>query len=90
MHGFGGSPSFGGGGSGLFGGSGGTGGAPEETVINNYYDEPGRDREGSGDASNLQTAGDDLGDDNLDDQNTDDASYDDSSSDDSQGSDDFA
>jgi hypothetical protein len=87
MHGFGGSPGLGGG-SGLFGGPGGAGGgAPEETVINNYYDDPGRDREGSGDASNLQTAGDDLRDDNLDDdQNLDDTSYgDDSSSDDSQG-----
>jgi uncharacterized protein len=82
MHGFGNSAGLGGG-SGFLGGAGG---APGETVINNYYDEPGRDREGSGDASDLQTSEDDLRDDDIsDDQNLDDTSYDDPSSDDSQG-----
>jgi hypothetical protein len=79
MHGFGHSAGFGGGeGLGGFGG----GGAPQETVINNYYDDPDRD------SGNLQ-ASDDQGDD-RDDSNVDDASYDDSSFDDSQsGNDDL-
>ena len=95
MHGFGGSGGFGGG-EGLFGG----GARPEETVINNYYDDPGRGREGAentdlgyGDAGNLQQASDDLRDDGnyQDDSSLDDASYDDSSFDDSSsGGDDLA
>jgi hypothetical protein len=98
MHGFGGSGGFGGGG-GLFGG----GSRPEETVINNYYDDPGRERDrtentgadntdlGYGDAGNLQQASDDLRDDDQDDSSLDDASYDDSSFDDSSsGGDDLA
>jgi hypothetical protein len=96
LHGFGHSGGFGGG-EGLFGGGGS---APGETVINNYYDEPGRQGGGEGidntslgdsgdDAGNLQQASDDLQDDSdLDDSNVDDASYDDSSSDDSSGGDD--
>jgi len=96
MHGFGHSAGFGGG-EGLFGGGGG---APGETVINNYYDEPGRQGGGEGientsfgdtgnDAANLQDASDDLQDDSdLDDANLDDASYDDSSFDDSSSGDD--
>jgi hypothetical protein len=96
LHGFGGQPS-GFGGQGLFGGGGG---APGETIINNYYDEPGRQGGGEGldstsfgdtgnDAGNLQQASDDLQDDSdLDDSNLDDASYDDSSFDDSSGGDD--
>jgi len=87
MHGFGHSAGFGEGSG--FGGFGG-GGAPEETVINNYYQEPGRERE-DGDASNLQSAGDDLRDDgDGQDLSLDDSSYDDSSFDDSQsGNDDL-
>jgi hypothetical protein len=84
MHGFGHSAGFGEG-SGFGGGFGG--GAPEETVVNNYYEEPGR-----GDASNLQATGDDFQDDrdSQDDVNLDDTSYDDSSFDDSQsGNDDL-
>jgi uncharacterized protein len=81
MHGFGHSAGFGGGeGIGSFGG----GGAPQETVINNYYDDAGR----GNDPANLQ-ASDNLGDDS-DDSNLDDTSYDDSSFDDSQsGNDDL-
>jgi hypothetical protein len=83
MHGFGHSAGFGGGeGVGGFGG-----GAPGETVINNYYDDSGR--ESGGDASNLQTSSDDLLNDS-DDLSPDDTSYDDSSVDDSQsGNDDL-
>jgi hypothetical protein len=97
MHGFGGSP------AGLAGGGffGGGEGRPEETVINNYYDDPGSkgadvDRSGLGDsgsdAADLQTASDDLRDDgdNQDDLSLDDSSYDDSSFDDSTGGDDLA
>lgn len=95
LHGFDHSAGFGGG-QGLFGGGGG---APGETVINNYYDEPGKgggegiDSTSFGDtgndAANLQQASDDLQDDSdLDDSNLDDASYDDSSFDDSSGGDD--
>jgi uncharacterized protein len=96
MHGFGHPGGFGGGG--YFGG-----GAPEETVVNNYYDDSGRERErtentgadntdlGDGDAGNLQQASDDLKDDGQDDLSLDDASYDDSSFDDSSsGGDDLA
>jgi hypothetical protein len=103
MHGFGSPGGFGSsgglGGEGLFGG----GARPEETVINNYYDDPGRERDrtentgadntdlGYGDAGNLQQASDDLRDDGQDDGNLDDASYDDSSFDDSSsGGDDLA
>lgn len=77
MHGFGHSAGFGGGeGIGNFGG----GGVPQETVINNYYDDAGRDN----DPSNLQAS------DDSDDSNLDDSSYDDSSFDDSQsGNDDL-
>jgi uncharacterized protein len=96
MHGFGGS-SAGLGGGGFFGGEG----RPEETVINNYYDDPASkrgdvDTSGLGssgnDAADLQTASDDLRDDgdNQDDLNVDDTSYDDSSFDDSSGGDDLA
>jgi hypothetical protein len=97
MHGFGGSPS-GLAGGGLFGG----GGRPEETVINNYYDDPGRGLgegshehldnsnlgDSSNDASNLQQASDDLRDDgdDQDDSSLDDSSYDDSSFDDDSSS----
>jgi hypothetical protein len=103
MHGFGGG-SAGLGGGGFFGGGEGR---PEETVINNYYDDPGRglgegshDRvdntslgDSGSDASNLQSASDDLRDDgdDQDDVNLDDTSYDDSSyDDDSSGGDDLA
>ena len=96
MHGFGGSPA-GLAGGGFFGGEG----RPEETVINNYYDDPSGkrgdlDTTGLGnsgdDAANLQTASDDLRDDgdNQDDLSLDDSSYDDSSFDDSSGGDDLA
>jgi uncharacterized protein len=97
MHGFGGG-SAGLGGGGFFGGEG----RPEETVINNYYDDPGRGSEGrsehvdnssfgdssSNDATNLQQASDDLRDDgdDQDDSSLDDASYDDSSYDDDSSS----
>ena len=91
MHGFGHSSGFGGGE--YFGG----GSAPGETVINNYYDEPGRQGESrnfddtglgnSGqDAADLQQASDDLRDDDQSDTSVDDTSYDDSSS----GNDDIA
>jgi peptidoglycan-N-acetylglucosamine deacetylase len=83
LHGFGHPGGFAGGG--YFGG-----GAPEETVINNYYDDAGRqgstgegriDNSGYGDsgndAANLQQAGDDLRD-GSDSAGLDDASYDDS------------
>jgi uncharacterized protein len=95
LHGFGQPSGFGG--QGLFGGGGS---APGETIINNYYDEPGRQGGGEGidnstfgdsgnDATNLQQASDDLQDDSdLDDSSLDDASYDDSSFDDSSGGDD--
>ena len=82
------------------------GGAPGETVINNYYDDaPGSGTEGQheridntglgdsgNDAANLQQASDDLRDDSdQDDTSLDDASYDDSSFDDSSsGGDDLA
>jgi hypothetical protein len=96
MHGFGGQSSGFGGGQGLFGGGGG---APGETVINNYYDEPGKGGgegidntsfgDSGNDAGNLQQASDDLQDDSsLDDSNLDDTSYDDSSFDDSSSGDD--
>jgi uncharacterized protein len=94
MHGFGGGAA-GLGGGGFLGGEG----RPEETVINNYYDDPGSklgDVDTSGysgnDAANLQTASDDLRDDgdNQDDLSLDDSSYDDSSFDDSSGGDDLA
>jgi hypothetical protein len=102
LGGFGHSAGFGGigGGSGLFGG--GAEGRPEETVINNYYDDSGRehgrvDDTGLGnsgsDAADLQQASDDLRDDgdNQDDLSLDDTSYDDSSFDDSSsGGDDLA
>jgi len=96
LHGFGGSPA-GLSGGGFFGGEG----RPEETVINNYYDDAGRGGEGShehvdnssygdsgGDAANLQQASDDLRDDgdDQDDSSLDDASYDDSSYDDDSSS----
>ncbi len=97
MGGFGHSAGFGGG-SGFFGGGEGR---PEETVINNYYDDPGREPgrlndtslgDSSSDALNLQQASDDLRDDggNQDDLSLDDTSYDDSSFDDSSGGDDLA
>jgi uncharacterized protein len=97
LGGFGHSAGFGGG-SGFFGGGGE--GRPEETIINNYYDDPGRDRDrvdntsygdtGS-DAANLQQASDDLRDDGgyQDDSSLDDTSYDDSSFDDSSSGDDL-
>ena len=99
MHGFGGGSPSGLAGGGFFGGEG----RPEETVINNYYDDPGRG-EGShvdssslgdsgNDAGNLQQASDDLRDDgdDQDDLSLDDTSYDDSSyDDDSSGGDDLA
>jgi hypothetical protein len=98
MGGFGHSAGFGGG-SGLFGGGGE--GRPEETVINNYYDDSGREHgrvdntslgDGGSDAANLQQASDDLKDDGgyQDDLSLDDTSYDDSSFDDSSGGDDLA
>jgi hypothetical protein len=98
LGGFGHSAGFGGG-SGFFGGAEGR---PEETVINNYYDDSGRgnerlDNSGLGDtgsdAADLQQASDDLRDDgdNQDDLSLDDTSYDDSSFDDSSsGGDDLA
>jgi uncharacterized protein len=94
MHGFGHSAGFGGG---SFGG-----GAPEEIITNNYYDDAGRGSgEGShervdnssfgdsnSDATNLQQASDDLRDDGTDqdDLSLDDTSYDDSSYDDDSSS----
>ncbi len=102
MHGFGGGSPSGLGGGGLFGGEA----RPEETVINNYYDDPGRglgdergDRldnssygDSGNDAANLQQASDDLNDDgdDQDDSSLDDTSYDDSSYDDDSSSDDLA
>ena len=94
LHGFGHPAGFGGGG--YFGG-----GAPGETITNNYYDDAGRGLgEGhsehvdnsslgdSSDAANLQQASDDLRDDgdDQDDSSLDDASYDDSSFDDDSSS----
>jgi hypothetical protein len=101
MHGFGGGSPAGLGGGGFFGGEGSR---PEETVINNYYDDPGRGEgsqhldntslgDNSNDAANLQQASDDLRDDgdDQDDLSLDDTSYDDSSyDDDSSGGDDLA
>jgi hypothetical protein len=97
MHGFGGQP------AGLAGGGYfGNEGRPEETVINNYYDDAGSQRDrvadsglgnGGNDALDLQQASDGLRDDgNIgdDDSNLDDSSYDDSSVDDSSGGDDLA
>jgi hypothetical protein len=97
MGGFGHSAGFGGG-SGFFGGGEGR---PEETIINNYYDDPGREHgsvdhtslgDSGSDAANLQQASDDLKDDGgyQDDLSLDDTSYDDSSFDDSSGGDDLA
>jgi uncharacterized protein len=97
LGGFGHSAGFGGG-SGFFGGGEGR---PEETVINNYYDDSGREHgrvdntslgDSGSDAANLQQASDDLRDDggNQDDLSLDDTSYDDSSFDDSSGGDDLA
>jgi uncharacterized protein len=94
LHGFGGQPA-GLGGGGFFGGGEGR---PEETVINNYYDEPGGQRDrvadsglgsGGNDAMDLQQASEGLRDDEdiQDDSNLDDSSYDDSSGDDSSGDD---
>lgn len=94
IHGFGHPSGFGGGG--YFGA-----GMPEETVINNYYDDSGRQGESRGfedtglgnsanDAIDLQQASGDLRDQD-DDTSLDDTSYDDSSSDDSlSGGDDIA
>jgi uncharacterized protein len=87
-----------GGGSGFFGGGEGK---PEETVINNYYDDPGREHgrlddtslgDSGSDAANLQHASDGLRDDggDQDDLRLDDTSYDDSSFDDSSSGDDLA
>jgi len=98
LGGFGHSAGFGGG-SGLFGGGGE--GRPEETVINNYYDDSGREHgrvdntslgDSGSDAANLQNASDNLRDDgdNQDDLSLDDTSYDDSSFDDSSSGDDLA
>ncbi len=73
MHGFGHEAGFGGGGGfGGFGGGGGFGNQrPEETVVNNYYDEPrGGDRDSGFDASDRNDR-----DDRNDDRNIDDASY---------------
>jgi hypothetical protein len=90
MHGFGGQPS-GLAGGGYFGGEG----RPEETVINNYYDDAGNQRDrigdtgmgnGGNDAQDLREASEGLRDDgNIgdDDSNLDDSSLDDSSYDDS-------
>ena len=96
LGGFGHSAGFGGG-SGFFGGGESR---PEETVINNYYDDSGREHgrvdntslDDSRDAGNLQQASDDLRDDgsDQDDLSLDDTSYDDSSFDDSSGGDDLA
>jgi uncharacterized protein len=93
LHGFGGNQA-GLAGGGLFGG----GGAPGETVINNYYDDAGSQREHIGDSSlgnsgndaaDLQAASDGLTDDgdDQDDSSLDDSSYDDSSFDDSSNDD---
>jgi hypothetical protein len=98
LGGFGHSAGFGGG-SGLFGGGGEA--RPEETVINNYYDDSSRDSgrldntslgDSGSDAADLQQASDDLRDDgsDQDDLSTDDTSYDDTSYDDSSGGDDLA
>lgn len=95
MHGFGGQP------AGLAGGGYFGEGRPEETVVNNYYDDAGSkgDRlddssvgSGGNDAQDLQQASEGLRDDdsNFDDSNLDDSSYDDSSFDDSSGGDDLA
>ena len=90
MHGFGHSAGFGGGD--YLGGVGG--GVPGETVINNYYDDSGRDgglNDSGRDLSDLQASNDnfqptlddnDLGNVDLDDTSVDDSSYDDSSSND--------
>lgn len=98
LGGFGHSAGFGGG-SGFFGGNEGR---PEETVINNYYDDSGRESgrldntslgDSGRDAADLQQASDDLRDDgsDQDDLSLDDTSYDDSSSfDDSSSGDDLA
>jgi hypothetical protein len=97
MHGFGGGQPSGLAGGGYFGGEG----RPEETVINNYYDDAGNQRDrvadsnlgsGGNDAADLQQASDGLRDDdsNFDDSNLDDSSYDDSSFDDSSSGDDLA
>jgi hypothetical protein len=97
MHGFGGGQQSGLAGGGYFGGEG----RPEETVINNYYDDAGSQHDrvadsnlgnGGNDALDLQQASDGLSDDdsNLDDSSLDDSSYDDSSFDDSSGGDDLA
>jgi hypothetical protein len=92
LHGFGGQP------AGLAGGGFFGDARPEETVINNYYDDPGGQRDriddsglsGSGnDAMDLQQASEGLRDDG-DDSNLDDSSYDDSSFDDSSNGDDLA
>ncbi len=57
MHGFGHSAGFGGGGFGGGGfGLGETGGRPEETVINNYYDSPSPDRDAASQADIQQFA----------------------------------
>jgi hypothetical protein len=96
MHGFGGQPA-GLAGGGYFGGEG----RPEETVINNYYDDAGSQRDrlddsslggGGNDAQDLQQASEGLRDDdsNFDDSSLDDSSLDDSSYDDSSGGDDLA
>jgi hypothetical protein len=98
LGGFGHSAGFGGG-SGFFGGGGE--GRPEETIINNYYDDPNREQgrlddtslgDSGRDAADLQQASDDLRDDGSyqDDSSLDDTSYDDSSFDDSSGGDDLA
>ena len=78
MHGFGHEAGFGGGGGfGGFGGGGFGNERPEETVVNNYYDEPrGGDRDSGFDASDRNDR-----DDRNDDRNVDDASYDTSSDD---------
>jgi uncharacterized protein len=77
LGGFGG-PSYG---SGLFGGGGigGYGGAPEETIINNYYDSPADGRD------DYAASGDDRADNQSDDlsQNDDPGQFDDTSDDDS-------
>ena len=91
MHGF-------GHGGGEYGGGFGSGvGAPpvEETVINNYYDDPAGQRDvgsGGNDAVDLQQASEGLRDDSdtNDDSNFDDSSFDDSSFDDSSSGDDLA
>jgi len=85
MHGFGHEAGFGGGSF-----LGGSGGVPEETVINNYYDDSdrggledrGRDLQASGDNFQPTLDDDDLGNANIDDTSDDNSSYDDSSSDD--------